>query len=83
MFRRALEVGDEGLGKEAGLAAVEAGEGGEGWEVGVELAEPEADGGGVATGLGVAAGLPGQETDAGPAAGNRAEGRTDTMIRSG
>jgi len=61
LFWRALEVGDEGLGKEADLGPVEWGEGGERWQVRVEVAKPEADGSGIATRLGVAAGLAGHE----------------------
>ena len=73
MFRRALEVGEEGAGEQAGLAAVQAGEGGDGREVRAEVAEPEADGGGIATGLGVTAGLLGDEAGEKLADGGRLE----------
>jgi hypothetical protein len=53
---------EEGLGEEAGLAAAEPGEGDGGrGSLRVEVVEPEADGGGVAVEVMVAAGLAGDE----------------------
>lgn len=73
MFWRALEVVHEGAGEEAGLAAAERGEGDGRWGVGGEMAEPEADGGGVAVEVGVAAGLAGDEAGEKLAEGGRVE----------